>query len=112
VGRPIQLNIRLDAKERERLTRVAAHYGKTDGEVLRHLVWQADMAIAAGAKPPIVAPDVYACERLGVTAAELDVLVCAGYLSEPPTREEVDDWVADETRRPAEGVIQRLRTRA
>jgi hypothetical protein len=91
VARSIQLNIRLDAKER----------------VIRHLLWQADMGIAAGAKPPIVAPDVYACERLGVTTAELDVLVCAGYLSEPPTREEVDDWVADETRRAAKSVLAR-----
>jgi hypothetical protein len=104
VARPIQLNIRLDAKERERATRVAAHYGKNDGEVIRHLLWQADMGIAAGAKPPIVAPDLYACERLGVTTAELERLIDAGYLSEPPTREEVDDWAADETRRTARSV--------
>jgi hypothetical protein len=37
------------------------------------------------------------------------LLIEAGYLSEPPTREEVDDWVADETRRSARSVLARCK---
>jgi hypothetical protein len=110
VARDIQLNIRLDSTERERLTRLGTYHGKTDGEMLRHLIWAANVALISGA-PPIVPPDHYPCGRLKITPDELQILISARYLAEPPTREEVDEWLADETRRTPRSVLTSLAKR-
>jgi hypothetical protein len=110
VAREIQLNIRIDASDRERLTRVGAYHGKTDGEMVRHLIWQASVAITNG-PAPVVPPDHYACCHLRITPEELAALIDAEYLSEPPTRAEVDEWLADETRRTPRSVLTSLSKR-
>jgi hypothetical protein len=108
MARSKQICVRLDSAERERLTRVATHYAMNDAGVLRHLLWQADASIAAGAKPALVRPDFYACEKLGITEAELDLLIQYKYLSRPPQKEEVDSWLADITLRTPQAILKLL----
>jgi hypothetical protein len=104
-----QVCVRLDTEERERLSRVAKHYAMNDAGVIRHLLWRADSAISAGARPPLVRPDVYAREKLGINDDELELLIKYKFLSGPPQKEEVDDWMANSfTRRSPKAVLKTL----
>jgi len=99
----------MNAEERERLTRVAKHYAMNDAGVIRHLLWRADADISAGARPPLIRPDVYAREKLDINDDELALLIEYKYLSNPPQKEEVDNWLADsEIRRTPKATVKTL----
>jgi hypothetical protein len=101
------LNIRLNDASRAQLERVGAHIGKSRGGVVRFLLWRADLEIAGGASV-VVPPTQYARDRMRITDDELRQLIAAGRLSDPPTREEVDDWLSDETLATPKDILQRL----
>jgi hypothetical protein len=102
-----QFNIRIDDATRARLDRIGAHLGKKPAGVVRFLIWKADLQLAGGA-PLVSPPSEYACERMRVTEDGLRQLIAAGRISDPPTREEVDNWVSDETLASPRDILERL----
>lgn len=106
--RDIQLNVRLSEAERAQLERVCRHYEKSDAAVVRYLIWQATLAIEAGDAKPVNAY-ARACERLKVTREDLQLLMDrTPLLSDPPTVEEIENWLSDETLRTPREMVARL----
>lgn len=87
VARPEQVNFKINPIERARLDRLRTFYGgRSDGEVLRHMIWLADKSLANGDESRLLAegegviaaalstpqtPTEHACRRLGCTPEEL-----------------------------------------
>jgi hypothetical protein len=102
-----QINVRLANVELAQLKKVCEHYDKTDSEAIRYLISQAAFAIAAGDAKPL---DRYqfACDRLKVTRENLQRLINANLLSDPPERAEIQDWLDDSTRRSPQQMLKQL----
>jgi hypothetical protein len=129
VARPEQVNFKIAPIEPERLDRLRAFYGgRSDGEVLRHMIWLADRSLALGDESRLLAvgegaisaalstqeaPVEYACRMLRCTREELtEVGREFALLGGPFTRSDLDNVLGDIGSKQPSDVLKRVRARA